>query len=111
METYRGLENFFDFPVEGSSAIDQSFNKLLKNRLDGCLFAQEESDFVLKQLRMKGIHRTFFCTFDDVIIVPKNAAGDETEKILSQAIRTLKSDGRLQALHLKIHQPYQDWQP
>ena len=111
IETYAGLEDFFGFPVSPSGALDQSYNKLLKGRIDACIFAQEEGDFVLKSMKIKDIHRAFFKEYDDVIVIPKGPAGDAVDQILTDALNTLKSDGRLQKLHEKIHVPYQDWQP
>ena len=111
IETGRGLENIFDFPMITSSAIDQSMKKIAARRIDGFIWAQEEADSVIKELKIDTIHRAFYGKFDDVIVIPKGKKGDEIDHILSQAIRTLKSTGRWQILHEKIHRPYLEWQP
>lgn len=111
IETDAGVTNFFEFPTIGSSSIEQSFRKLAKGRIDGFLFAQEESDFTLKKINENNIHREFFKEYDDVIIIPKGPEADEVNKILSDALNKLEASGRLLELHNKIHVPYQDWQP
>lgn len=60
IETDAGIKDFFDFPTVGSSSIEQSFGKLLRGRIDAFLFAQEESDFTLRNMKTKDIHREFF---------------------------------------------------
>jgi polar amino acid transport system substrate-binding protein len=111
IETDAGVKDFFEFPTIGSSSIEQSLGKLAKGRIDGFLFAQEESDFTLKNMKEKNIHREFFKAYDDVIIIPKGPQGEETNKILSDALNKLKASGKLEELHNKIHVSYQDWQP
>ena len=98
-ETYRGLEKLFlIFPVAGSPGIDKSFQKVLRKRLDGCLFAQRRSRFRAQTRIAEGNSPNLFQPlFDDVIIVPKGPSGEETNRILSEALRTLRADGRLEA--------------
>jgi polar amino acid transport system substrate-binding protein len=110
IETGRGLEDCFDFPMITSSAIDHSMKKIATRRIDGFIWAQEEADYVLKELKIDTIHRAFYWAFDDVIVIPKGHKGEQIDQILSHAIRTLKSTGRWQVLHEKIHQPYLEWQ-
>ncbi|MGO9017848.1 MAG: ABC transporter substrate-binding protein [Syntrophobacteraceae bacterium] len=107
----RGLEDFADFPVEATTSIDQMIEKVGKKRIDAFIHAQEESDYVLNQLKLKDIHREFYTSFDDVVLVQKGEKGDEADKIISASLKTLASSGRLDELHSKIHVPYQDWQP
>ncbi|MGA3117101.1 MAG: ABC transporter substrate-binding protein [Syntrophobacteraceae bacterium] len=107
----RGLENFAGFPVEAETSIDQMIEKVGKKRIDAFIHAQEESDYVLNQLKLKDIHREFYTSFDDVVLVQKGEKGDEADKIISVSLKTLASSGRLDELHSKIHVPYRDWQP
>jgi polar amino acid transport system substrate-binding protein len=111
IETGRGLGDLFDFPLITSSSIEQSMKKIVARRIDGFIWAQEESDSVLRNLKTDAIHRAFYRTFQDVIVIPDGPKGDVVDRILSQAIRTLKSTGRWQVLHKKIHRPYIEWQP
>jgi polar amino acid transport system substrate-binding protein len=107
----RGLEGFFGFPGEGETSIEQMMEKVGKKRIDACIHAQEESDYVVNQLKLKDIHRESYTSFDDVVLVQKGEKGDEADKIISASLKALASSGRLEELHSKIHVPYQDWQP
>jgi hypothetical protein len=80
-------------------------------RVDAYIFAQEEGDFTLKQLKLKDVHREKYDSFDDVFVIPKGDKGKEIDKIISQCLIKLRDSGKLQELHQKVHLPYQDWQP
>jgi len=108
----RGLENFSSFPVEASeSSLEQMMQMVDKKRIDAVVHAQEEADFVLEQLKLKDIHRDFYDSFDDVVIIPKGEQGDAVDRVVSQSLKTLAANGRLEELHSKVHVPYKDWQP
>lgn len=111
IETCRGLEEYFDFPVISSNTIDQSLKKVSVRRVDGFVWAQEEADYTLQTLDLKVIHRELYCTFDDIAVIPKGPNGDEIDAILSRTIISLRDSGRLQELYHNIHLPYSDWQP
>lgn len=111
IESAGGFTDYFDFPISDSSAIDTSLKKIDMRRLDAFIFAQEESDFITKQLKLKSIHREKYDSFDDVFVIPKGYKGKEIDKILSQCLVELRASGRLQKLHMNVHVPYQVWQP
>ena len=75
-------------------------------RADAFIFAQEESDFTLRALGLKEIHREMYDKFEDVMVIPKGKKGEDVDNIISKYIRRLKSDGMWQKLHLKVHVPY-----
>ncbi len=111
IETIRGFVDYFDFPVSESSAVDSSLKKVNMKRVDAFIFAQEESDFTLKQLKLKNVHREKYDSFEDVLVIPKGKRGEEIDRILSRCIKELRDSGRLKELHRKVHLPYQSWQP
>lgn len=111
IEGYKGLEDFYIFPVIGSSGIDQSMQKVVRKRIDACIFAQEEADFVLKTLKLKDLRRDFYYEFDDVFLVSKGEKGEKADQAISGALTKLKAENRLKELHSKIHLPYNKWQP
>lgn len=113
LETDRGHVELFDFPIQGQSSIEQMLKKLQAKRIDGFIFSQEETDRVLRKMRLKEVHREYYQTYDDIPIVRKDDAnlGDEVDRILSTALATLKKSGKLQELWKRIHVPYQNWQP
>lgn len=82
-----------------------------QKRIDGFIITQDESDALLRQLKIKEIHREYYQTYDDVPIVRKDSNGDEVDRILSAALVTLKNNGQLQKLWEQIHVPYENWQP
>ena len=107
----RGLEKFFTFQVQSDSSIDQGLRMLVAHRIDAYVHAQEDADFVLKDLKLKNIHRENFGSFDDVVVIPKGKNGDEVDQVVSGCLKALAATGRLEQLHSKIHVPYVDWQP
>ena len=111
LETSGGFENYFDFPTRTAMAVDSALNKVNLKRIDGFVFAQEECDHVVKQLKLQNIHRELYNKFDDVFIIPKGEAGKKIDTILSNCLSKMKSDGTLQTLHQKVHIDYQQWQP
>ncbi len=102
---------FFSFPVKGSLDIERSLRMLERKRIDGFIFAQEESDALIRKLHLKHIHRSHFQTFDVRLVLPKGVEGDDTDQRLSAAIRKLKQNGEHRRLVEQVHAPYNDWQP
>ena len=111
LETSGGFENYFDFPVHTAMAVDSALKKVNLKRIDGYIFAQEECDHVIKQLKLKNMHRELYYKFDDVFIIPKGEAGKKIDAVLSDCLSKMRSNGTLQALHKKVHIDYQQWQP
>ena len=111
IESAGGMENLFPFPISATQGLDQSLKKVSSKRIDALLWAQEEGDMIVKNLKLGDIYRSPYEDIDDVIISTKNSSGEEVDKILSAAIKKLKRSGRLKDLYLKIHVPYKEWQP
>jgi ABC-type amino acid transport substrate-binding protein len=111
IETMRGFKDYFPFPVIDSSQVASSLKKVNLRRADAFIFAQEESDYTVRTLGLKEIHREMYDKFDDVMVIPKGKRGKEIDKILSKYISRLKARGTWQKLHLKVHVPYIEWQP
>lgn len=111
IESMGGFLDYFDFPISESLGVENSLKKVDLKRADAFIFAQEESDFMTKQLKLENIHREPYDKFDDVFVIPKGEKGKEIDKMLSECLTKLRSTGRLQTLHKKVHVPYQEWQP
>ena len=111
IETIGGFIDYFDFPVIESIGVENSLRKVDAKRIDAFVFAQEECDFTIKKYKLKNIHRELYEKFDDVFIIPKGNKGKEIDRILSGCIQTMRSSGKLEGLHQKVHLPYQLWQP
>jgi len=113
IETLRGMKDLLQFPfaIKESSQIEQSLRNIAKKRVDALIFAQEETDFVLRKLNLASIHRSLFACWDDVIVIPKGEKGEAVDKVISSALQTLDDNGTLVELRKKIHVPFIDWQP
>lgn len=111
VETMRGFKDYFPFPVISSSQVTSGLKKVNLGRTDAFIFAQEESDYTIRTLRLKEIHREMYDKFEDVMVIPKGERGKEIDKTISKYIRILKDNGTWEKLHLKVHVPYIEWQP
>ena len=111
IEVSAGAEANCAFPARPTNNYEQSLRKLGDGRIDAIWNAQEETDLVLRQLRLKNIHRSYWGNFDDVIAIRKNVENDELDRTLSGLLRQLRASGRLAEIYRKVHAPYSDWQP
>ncbi|MBN2407867.1 MAG: hypothetical protein JXJ19_09225 [Elusimicrobia bacterium] len=111
IEIGQGLKEYFDFPIIESPSIELSMKKVAERKADCFIWAQEESDHVVRKLQLSKIHRELYQPFDDVIIIKKGEKGIETDNILSGVIKRMKADGRWHEIYKKFHVPYDPWQP
>lgn len=111
VEVSGGAEGNCIFPAVPTNDWEQSMKKLAAGRIDAIWNAQEETDFVLRQLKLKNVKRESAGNLDDVIVLQKSAKGDEVDVVISDLLRKLRASGKLDALYRKIHLPYDDWQP
>jgi polar amino acid transport system substrate-binding protein len=111
IESAGALEGAYLFPILNTDDLASSFQKLQNKRIDALVWAQEESDLTLRNLKLKMIWRSHYLDLDDAIVIQKGPEGDEMDKILSEALQELKASGRQEELYSKIHLPYDDWQP
>lgn len=111
IEVSSGAEANCAFPARPTNNYEQSLRKLGDGRIDAIWNAQEETDLVLRQLRLRNIHRSYWGNFDDMIAIRKGPESDELDRTLSGLLRQLKTSGRLAEIYRKVHAPYLDWQP
>lgn len=111
IETILPAENLFEFPCLSTSDIANSLRKVQMGRVDAMVWAQEESDLVIRQQKLNGIHRELLGEYEDTFVVAANAHGDEVDKILTETIKKMRFSGELAALYEKLHRPYDNWQP
>ena len=111
IECSRGMAASLNFPLAGSDSIEQSFKKLASKRIDAIIRGQEEADLVLKKLKLKSIVRARMYDFNEKVLIKKGPDGEQIDKIISEIIVKLRNSGKLQQLYLKVHRPYEDWQP
>lgn len=111
VESILGFADYFDFPIIETPRIANSLKRINHKRIDAFIFAQEESDFIIRKNRFARIHREFYDAFDDVFVIPKGVRGKYVDHILSDCIRHLRSTGTLKPLYKKVHKPFHFWQP
>ncbi|CAN5893838.1 hypothetical protein BH11PSE8_BH11PSE8_32600 [soil metagenome] len=99
------------FPIQRFSTIDSALQMVSAGRIDALLWAQEDADFTLRQLRLRDIHREHFGDFETVFLLPRSPRGDFVDAVLTKAIGKLRESGRLQAMYSQMYKPYDDWQP
>lgn len=111
MKSRTGSESNYPFQGISSPNFQQSLQKVQNKRTDALKWAQDEADLTIKNLKLNGIHRELWGTFDDVIMIAKGPKGEEVNWLLSDCIKKLRATGRLEQLYRKIHDPYVEWQP
>ncbi|QKJ66568.1 hypothetical protein HQN60_07540 [Deefgea piscis] len=99
------------FPTRSVINLEQSLKKLNAGRIAGVLWAQEESDYLIKKLKLHQIHRAHFDDYPDVLFFSCNERGDFVNDAISKAIKAARESGELEKAYAKVHKPYQDWQP
>jgi polar amino acid transport system substrate-binding protein len=111
IERMRGVSRLGDFPLRQVSDLEQALRRVAARRSHGFVMAQEETDRLLRELRLKDVHRAPYAAFGDAIVIAPGPRGDAVDAVLSEAIRSLKRSGRWQQLYQAVHRPYDDWQP
>ncbi len=111
IETDRAHVHLFEFPIQSNSSIESGLMKVNIKRIDGFVFAQEESDYVIRKRGLINTKREFYQEFEVKFVLPKDKKGDEADNILTKAIRKLKANGIHGKLSRIVHSSYKDWQP
>lgn len=113
IETDMGHKGYFDFPTTGSSDLLLSLKKVLLGRADGVVFADTVIDPMIRSQGLTGLKRAMYKVFDVKFVLPKGGHGGATDKLLSAAIRKLKTSGEWARLtqQVGLGRPYDDWQP
>lgn len=101
----------FGFPTTELTEIESALKKVDSGRIHGLVWAQEEADVILRQLRLKNIRRELLGTYEDVFSIVKGERGQFVDQVLTSGIKKLRRSGELQRLYRKIHKPYNPWQP
>ncbi len=111
IHTVPGHTELFIFPTVENFDFENCLKMVVMKRIDAVILPQEESDSIIRKLQIKDIHRSLYYEFDSMIVVSKDKRGEEVDRIITDALKKLKSDGRLDQLNENIHKPYIDWQP
>ena len=109
IETDTGLVNYFTFPTSPIDNIFYGFKKVEAKRSDAFLFANL-ADEVVKENKIKNIHRELFKKFDVVWLTQKGPKGKEIDKLLSPALKRAKETPEYKKLVNQATPPYTEWQ-
>jgi len=109
--TDRAHSDLFNFKVHPITHIDSALYMLNVGRIDGFIFADVEVDPLLKQLKFKTIQRQLFKVYDVHAVLPKGKKGGEIDKMIQEAMNTIKRTQQWEKLLGKHYPHYQDWQP
>ncbi len=102
--------NFFPFKTLGKSCLSCVLEMVDRGRIDGFIFAQNEIDPFIKELKLKNIHRQLYQNFDVKILIPKGDKGKDIDKYFSDGIKKLKQTGEFDRILKPIVSPYIEWQ-
>ena len=111
IHTVPGHTELFVFPTVENFDFENCLKMVVMKRIDAVILPQEEADFIIRKLGIKEIHRSLYYEFDSMLVVAKDKRGEEIDRILTEALKKLKADGRLDRINENIHSPYRDWQP
>ena len=103
----------FGFTAIFSAKPEQSFKKLNAKRIDGYINSQTTCDPVLKSLKLTNIKRELWDGFDVGFAIQKGQAGGKLDRILSDGIKKLQTNGKLEQIvgASNRRSKYNNWQP
>lgn len=101
----------WDFPYEPFTTFENALNKVATGRIDALVWAQEETDVVLRQMKLTNIRREVYGSYEDLFMLPRGSRGDHVDAVITRTLDSLKASGRLREIYDRIHRPYDPWQP
>lgn len=110
VEAGGGSEAVFPFPIQANNDLPGALKKVQAKRSDAVLWASE-GDLVLRELRLKGVHREAFDQYHDVVLVSKTPRGELVKAKIDAAMKRMRASGKLQKVYAKVHPAWEEWQP
>ncbi len=101
----------WDFPYLPFTTFENALNKVASGRIDALVWAQEETDLVLRQMKLTNIRRELYGSYEDLFMLPRGPRGDHIDAVITRTLDRLQASGRLREIYGRIHQPYDPWQP
>lgn len=112
IEVDRGHQGLFEIPTAASNSIETSLKKLTAGRIDGYIFAAQETDAVVKKLKLENlVSSRAYASFPVTFVLPHGPRGQEIDLALSQAITSLRRTEQFDRIFQPINDFYQNWQP
>jgi len=110
IETEAGHGSLFPFPVNETTCVPCSLDKVIHGRIDALIVSSEIVDPLLDNANYKGIHRALYKSYPIRALVPVNADSAATRHYLIEGVKHLKKSGELWKI-IPSNIPYSDWQP
>jgi len=105
----------FDFKTLQSTNPVASLKKVNDGLIDGYILGSEPGDSILRGniATLKNIRRQLWDTYDIGFALPKGSNSAKTDKMLSDGIRKMKANGKLDTILADVIKSgiYDDWQP
>ncbi len=103
--------DFFPFKITGISCLSCGIKMVNAGHLDGFIFAQNEIDPFIRELKLSNIHRQLYRYFNVKIVIPKGDKGKQIDTFFTKYIGELRETGKYDKLLSPVLFPYQSWQP
>ena len=105
----------FDFKTLQSTNPVASLKKVNDGLIDGYILGTEPGDSILRAniASLANIRRQLWDTYNIGFALPKGSDSDKTDKLLSDGIRKLKANGKLEKILADVIKSgtYDNWQP
>ena len=92
------LANTFPFPVTSSTNFDATLEKIDQGIIDACIMSQVNFDNSAKKLGLKSLKKQLYGYYDLKIAIQKGAKNGEIDKIISEGLQKIKSNGKFEKI-------------
>lgn len=93
------------------SSIESGMLKVLTGRSDGFIIPQDEGDAFIRSRRLKNLRRQLDRREPIHLVFRQGPEAEVLDRIFTDIITRLETDGRLRDIMDRIHRPFEDWQP
>ncbi|AYF88994.1 MULTISPECIES: hypothetical protein [unclassified Pseudomonas] len=112
VETDRAHAPWLGFPALSGNSIEASLQKLVRGRIDGYVFAVNETEHEIDRLGLREqLRAQDFGLYPVRWLVPDTPRGSHVDKRLTEALRKLQAQPGFQRLQAPLNKPSRDWKP
>lgn len=112
IETDRAHAPWLGFPALSGNSIESSLQKLVRGRIDGYVFAVNETEHEIDRLGLREqLRAQEFGLYPVRWLVPDNSRGAYVDQRLADALRQLQAQPGFQRLQAPLDKPSSDWKP
>ncbi len=110
VETDRAHAPWLGFPALSGNSIESSLQKLVRGRIDGYVFAVNETEHEIDRLGLREqLRAQDFGLYPVNWLVPDNPRGKLVDQRLAEALRRLQAQPAFQGLQAPLNRPSSDW--